>query len=398
MNPNPALPSSHWQKARLIGLILIPLAILAGVIGLFLLTRGAGLQVKPVVPQESLSFEKTRMTPGQIELSVRNLSPQEISLAFLNINDTILPFTAEPGPVLPRLGSATLRVAYPWVEGEAYTLTFFSASSVPFTTTIAAASTSAAPTAQTLLSFTLIGLYVGIIPVLLGITWFPVLRMAGRGTFLFLMAVTVGILIFLGIDAANEALENARQVDGAFQGVGLVGIGIVLTFLLLDAITRWQTGIGRGEAEQRMSLATMISVGIGLHNLGEGLAIGAAFSVGSATLGTFLVVGFILQNVTEGLGIIAPIVKDRPSLKRLAWMGLIGGGPAILGTWMGGLIYAQPLAVLFLAIGAGAVFEVAYEVYKLIQHSSLKQPRPLILFSGVTAGMLLLYVTGLVIK
>jgi zinc transporter ZupT len=212
------------------------------------------------------------------------------------------------------------------------------------------------------------------------------------------MAATVGILIFLGIDAINEAMENAAQVGGAFQGVGLVGIGSVVTFLLLDAITRWQTGFSRGEAEQRMSLATMISVGIGLHNFGEGLAIGASFSVGAATLGTFLVIGFILQNITEGLGIIAPIVKDKPSLKRLAWMGLIGGGPAIMGTWLGGFTYSQPLAVLFLAIGAGAVFEVAYEVYKLIQHSSVQRPRPMVVFAGVTSGMLLLYITGLVIK
>jgi zinc transporter ZupT len=249
-----------------------------------------------------------------------------------------------------------------------------------------------------LLSFTLIGLYVGIIPVLLGITWFPALKLAGKGTFLFLMAVTVGLLIYLGIDATSEALENAQEVGGAFQGVGLVGIGIVVTFLLLDAVTRRQVGIGRGEAEQRLTLATMIALGIGLHNLGEGLAIGASYSVGAATLGTFLVIGFIIQNITEGLGIIAPIVKDRPSLKRLALMGAIGGGPAILGTWVGGFTYSQPLAVLFLAVGAGAVLEVAYEVFKLIQQSSGRQPRAVTVFSGVTVGMLMLYITGLLIK
>jgi hypothetical protein len=326
------------------------------------------------------------------------MSSQGITIAALNINDTILPFRIEPGATIPRLGKATIHLTYPWVKGEAYNITLFTSNSIPFTTAIAAATSTAAPSSKTLLSYTLIGLYVGIIPVLLGITWFPALKLAGKGTFLFLMAITTGILIFLGIDATNEALETAQTVGGAFQGVGLVGIGIVLTFLLLDAITRWQVSIGRGEVEQRLNLASTIAVGIGLHNLGEGLAIGASFSVGAAALGTFLVIGFIIQNITEGLGIIAPIVKDNPSLKRLILMGIIGGAPAILGTWIGGFTSSQPLTVLFLAIGAGAVFEVAYEVFKLLQRSTAKQPRPFTIFGGMMVGMLMLYITGLLVK
>ena len=285
-----------------------------------------------------------------------------------------------------------------WVRGEAYEIKLITSSSIAFSTSIAAAAETAQASTNTLLSFTLIGLYVGVIPVLLGVAWFPALKRAGARTFIFLMALTVGLLIFLGIDATSEALEVAGDVGGPFQGIALVGIGIVVTFMLLDAITRWQTGIGRSETAQRLALATMIAVGIGLHNLGEGLAIGASFAVGAAALGTFLVIGFIIQNITEGLGIIAPIVKDKPSIRRLVAMGLIGGGPAIIGAWAGGLTYSQPLAVLFLAVGAGAVFEVAYEVFKLIQRSVVKHPMPLTVFTGVTAGMLMLYVTGVLIK
>lgn len=383
---------------KTMGLIALPLLLLLGVIALFLATNGAGLHVEPAAPIESLTFEKTVLHPDQIEFHIRNTSPQPITISAVNINDAIWPFTAAPGATLPRFGQATIRLAYPWVRGEAYEVTLFSSDSIPFNTSIPVAASTATPNARTLLSFTLIGLYVGVIPVLLGLTWFPALKRAGPRTFIFLMALTAGLLIYLGIDATNEALEIAADVGGPFQGVGLVGIGIVVTFMLLDAITRWQVGVGRSEVSQRLTLAFMIAVGIGLHNLGEGLAIGASYSVGAVALGTFLVIGFILQNITEGLGILAPIVKDQPSWGRLALMGAVGGGPAILGAWAGGFTYSQPLAVLFLAVGAGAVFEVAYEVFKLIQQSAAKHPRPLTVFAGVTAGMLLLYVTGFFIK
>jgi zinc transporter ZupT len=214
----------------------------------------------------------------------------------------------------------------------------------------------------------------------------------------FLMAVTAGLLVFLGIDTLVEALESAAEAPSPFQGIGLTGIGAVATFLLLDALSRRQTSTERGEAAQRLSIAYMIATGIGLHNLGEGLAIGAAYNVGEIALGAFLVVGFIIQNITEGLGIIAPVLRDRPGLRALLWMGLIGGAPAILGAWIGGFAPSPTLAVLFLAIGTGAIFEVVYEIAKLIQKDTGKQPMPMTVFSGVLAGMLLLWVTGLLIK
>ena len=195
-----------------------------------------------------------------------------------------------------------------------------------------------------------------------------------------------------------KPLKLPGKVPSAFQGIGLIGIGAVGTFLLLDAITKRQTQITGTDSDHRLDVAFMIAVGIGFHNLGEGLAIGAAYSVGEIALGTFLVVGFIIQNITEGLAIIAPVLRDKPGVGRLALMGLIGGGPAIIGAWIGGYTSSPFLAVLFLGIGAGAIFEVIYEITKLIQKDTPAESMPMTVFGGVMTGMLMLWVTGLLIK
>lgn len=383
---------------KTIGLFLIPILVLAGVIALFVLTSGAGLNVEPAAPIESVQFEREVLKPGVIEIRLQNTSPLEITLAQVNINDAIVPFSVMPSATIPRLGNATVTIPYPWVPANPYNISIFSSNAVPFQTTIEAASGTRGVDGSTLISFTLIGLYVGVIPIFLGIFWYPALRRLGTRAFAFLMALTVGLLLFLGIDATSEALEIANGLGGPFQGIGLVGFGILGAFLLLEAVSARQNHLGRTEAQLRMSVAFMIAIGIGLHNLGEGLAIGASYSVGAAALGAFLVIGFIIQNITEGLGIIAPIIKDKPQWLNFALLGLVGGAPAIAGAWIGGLSYSAVLATLFLAIGAGAVLQVAYQISKMILRDHVKRPMPFTLLAGVLAGMGVLYLTGLAIK
>jgi zinc transporter, ZIP family len=378
-------------------LLIVPLVILAGVILLFLKT-GGGLKMASPAPIEALAIERTVLHPGKIEIAVRNAGREDLTISQVIVNNAVWPYTISNGATIPRLGKATITLAYPWSYGEMYAIRMFTTNAIAFDVEIPVAFVTPEPNTYTFLSFTLIGLYVGVIPVFLGLFWFPALRQLGRKAMTFLLAITAGLLVFLGLDTVAEALDQASQVPGPFQGIGLVGIGAVGTFFLLDAISKRQVAISRNEASQRLALATMIAVGIGLHNLGEGLAIGAAYSIGEIALGGFLVVGFIIQNITEGLGIIAPVLRDRPTWKQLALLGLIGGAPAILGSWIGAFTPSPVLAVLFLAIGTGAVFEVVYEIAKLIQKDTARQPMPMTVFSGIMAGMLMLWITGMLVK
>lgn len=398
MSENTTFAERVQQSTPLkIVLLVLPLLLLGAVIYLFLST-GGGLRLSSPAPVEALTFGQPVLEPGHIELPLRNNSPEALTVAQVVINEAVWPFTIEPGATIPRLGTATIHLDYGWVLAEAYGITVFTSNAIAFETEIPVAFTTPALQTRTLLSFTLIGVYVGVIPVYLGLLWFPALRTLGRKWMVFLMAFTAGLLLFLGLDTLAEALEQAARVPGPFQGIGLVGIGVTGTVLLLYAISARQERIERPEGSRRLAVAYMIALGIGLHNLGEGLAIGAAYNVGEIALGAFLVVGFILQNITEGLAIIAPLLRERPGLGQLALLGLIGGAPAIVGAWIGAFTPSPTLAVLFLAIGTGAILEVIYEIVKLVRSDLQKESMPLVIFSGAMAGMAVLWVTGLLIK
>jgi zinc transporter ZupT len=215
----------------------------------------------------------------------------------------------------------------------------------------------------------------------------------------FVLALTVGLLVFLVLDTLLEALEVAGQLPGVFSGVPMVLLVALLTLLGLMASGRLFRR-GREEAS-RLSTSYRIALGIGLHNLGEGLAIGAAFALGEVALGAFLVVGFTLHNITEGVGIAAPILKERPRFAHFAWLALLGGGPAILGTWIAGFAYSPLLSAIFLAVGAGAILQVIYEVTRLLLKDSERSKIPVLSGSnlgGLTAGIVVMYATALLVS
>src|SRR3972149_1962558 len=196
---------------------------------------------------------------------------------------------------ITRLARATITIPYPWVEGESHGITLLSSSGITFAHIVEVAAESPQPTVQFLLTFTLLGVYVGIIPVFLGVLWFPFLRRLARRWVHFFLSLTAGLLVVLGVDAPAEAVESSGPVPAALQGQALVAVGFLASSLALIAAGR----LARGRvSSSRLLVAYLIAIGIGLHNLGEGLAIGAAYNLGKLALGTFLVIGFMLHNTT----------------------------------------------------------------------------------------------------
>src|SRR5215210_951514 len=195
---------------RTLILLLVPIILLVGVIALFLST-GGGLDLQSAAPVEDLDIERYTLERNEIELHVRNTGPEEINVAQVVVNEAIMPFTITPNISIPRLGRALIHINYPWNYGEAYTVTIFTSNAITFSVDIPVAFETPQPSATTFWGFTLIGLYVGVIPVFLGIFWFPALRTLGRRTMTFLMAATAGLLIFLGLDTLAEAFEFAAK-------------------------------------------------------------------------------------------------------------------------------------------------------------------------------------------
>ncbi len=379
----------------------VPLLLLAALVWVFLTYGPLGVFQAAFPPVEELSIQRIVLPePGVIRLEIINGGPDPVTVAQVLVDEAYWVHTIEPARTIPRLGRATITIPYSWVEGDTHEIILITETGVTFTGEIAVATVSPRPNALYLRTFTLLGIYVGVIPVSIGLLWFPFLRRIDRRWLNFFLALTVGLLLFLGVDAVAEALElAAEQVPGPFRGVLLIFIGGLGTFLALDAFVRWTTSGARDKSRARLVLAYLIALGIGLHNLGEGLAIGAAYAVGEIALGGFLVLGFMIHNTTEGLAIVAPIAKDRPVrlLGHLAAMGALAGGPTIVGTWIGGFSYSPIWATFFLALGAGAIFQVVYEIGKLMRQQSDDRASRLLNVAGLMAGLVIMYVTGLLV-
>ena len=382
-------------------LVLIPALLLVVVLAVIIRTDG-GLGDRTLPPVETLNVQRVTLPePGTITVEVVNDGRDEVTIAQVLIDDAYWSYTSDnPGP-LKRLESATLTIPYPWVQDEAHAIALVSSTGALFEAEIPVAFESPEADRSSVVRFGLVGLYVGVIPIALGLLWYPVLRRLGRRGMAFVLALTVGLLAFLVADMWGEAQEVALDVAGSFSAPVLIPVLALLTALLLVTVgNALRSRTPAGESIGGLRLAYQIAVGIGLHNLGEGLAIGSAFALGETALGVFLIVGFTLHNVTEGVGIAAPVVKERPSLWHFAGLAAVAGAPAIIGTWIGAFTYSALWTTVFLAIGIGAIAQVIWEVGRLIQRSQARAGEPLFTWNtlgGITAGIAVMYGTALLV-
>ncbi|MGH6816558.1 MAG: ZIP family metal transporter [Hyphomicrobiaceae bacterium] len=346
-------------------------------------------------PVEKLTFERRILDDTGIHLKVRAGGSEPMTIAQVQVDDAYWRFTQEPPGDLARMASAWIHIPYPWVLGEGHKVKVVTKTGTTFEHEIAVAVATPKASFNQLRPQALIGAFVGILPVAIGLMFYPALRNLGRGGIEFLMALTVGLLVFLLIDTLEDAFELAGKAAAAFQGHVMVAVTALMSFVGLLAFGR------RGGAPSGVALATYIALGIGLHNLGEGLAIGAAFAAGAASLGAFLVLGFTLHNITEGIGIAAPLLSERPRLKTFVGLALLAGAPAIAGMWIGSLAHNPHWAAFALAIGAGAILQVIVEVGGYIVRRNAGTVSVLLaphMIGGVALGVAVMYATAMLVK
>jgi zinc transporter, ZIP family len=373
-----------------------PLVLLAVLVLVFLRLGPVGVFRQAFPPVEELTIQRVSLpAPGLMRLVVVNGGPERVTIAQVTVDDATWRHTIDGARTIERLQRRTIDVPYPWVEGEPHIVKVVTSTGLTFEAEVAVATQTPTADARYISTFALLGVYVGVIPVLLGLLWLPFLRSINRKWVDFFLSLTIGLLIFLAVDAIAEALEVSGRVAGAFQGLSLVLFGLLGTPLAIGALGEW-----RRRTQKSVSLlyvSALIALAIGLHNLGEGLAIGAAYATGEIPLGTFLVLGFLLHNTTEGLGIVAPIAKQATRTRDLVLLGLLAGVPTIFGAWLGGFTYSPLWITLFFAIGAGAIVQVIIELWRLFakrQDSGLTTPLNAV---GVLTGLVIMYVTGLLV-
>ncbi len=383
-------------------LVLYPVVLLAGLIVVFINTNPIQIATADLPPIENLNFEYVKLPESNvIELHLINAGPDPVTIAQVMVDEAYWQFTSNPGNTLDRLEKTVVTLHYPWIETEAHEIVIITTSGTTFAHEIELAVETPVPNLDQFLAYAIVGFYVGVIPVGLGLLWYPSMKNLSSKGMKFVLAITIGLLIFLLGDTILEALELAVLLPEVYQGVPLALFMALITWMAISAIGGQKSVRDRDTVSGRKYVALLIASGIGLHNLGEGLVVGAAFALGEAALGSFLVIGFILHNITEGIGIVAPILRDSLKIRWFLLMLLISGFPAVIGTLIGGFAFSPLLGVIFLGIGVGAIWQVIYEISLMLGRFAKQDNTNTLTWlnmTGIFVGIAIMYTTAFLVK
>ena len=387
--------SNNSSKGKIIASGVIPFGFLI-LLMVYIFGPGADL-LDFGIPLPEITIEKVDFVDSEIQATVRNTGPIPVQVVMADVNDRIQPAAVEPDGYLERYETTLVRIPFEWNAAEPYIIGITIEDGTRFEKEIEAAAPALEFNLDLAIFFAIIGTYVGIIPVMIGLLWLPFIKRISKQKYHFFLALTAGLLFFLAIDSMEEALDiSDENLAGSFNGTLLVATVVVLSFLALYySGNKLVTKADSSKLAKPVAIALMISIGIGLHNFGEGLAIGASVGMGSIAFSTFLIVGFALHNTTEGIAIAAPMSRGKLMIGKLIALGLIAGSPAIFGAWIGGFAYSPFSSVVFLAVGAGAIFQVILVLLKWIKDEGDKTLSSAAVICGFAVGMSIMYLTSI---
>jgi zinc transporter, ZIP family len=279
--------------------------------------NGAGVERDPAAPIEVLNVEQVKIVPSGFELDVSNTGPETLTISQVIVDDSVWTFSMNPDSSLKRFDNAKVTIIYPWVEGDPHTILLIYENGIITEAVIDAATLTPEFSWDNVLNYGFIGFYVGIVPITLGLLWYPFMKRLKKRWINAILALTVGLLLFLFFGTLFDGFEIGAEAPSVFQGNMVVIICTVLSFLLLIGFDQYQ--------QQRQK-----------------------------------------RNGYSPIGIAAPLLNTKPKISQFVLLGTIAGAPAILGTWFGGFIFSPIWGAVFLGIGAGAILQVIFVISKML--------------------------------